>query len=140
MLRLKGQTESGEWVEFDIDDLNAVHARYENDDSKFGLWVNKRKPNSLNGWMAIFVVSATIQPADDPRKAGKDEMLRESLELGIASLTGMMNYYGTGLQVAIWHLNGDTEPFDSFIDEEGCGNALDALSAALDQTKPKDGE
>ena len=68
------------------------------------------------------------------------KVLRESLELGIASLTGMMNYYGTGLQVANWHLNGDTEPFDSFIDEEGCGNALDALSAALDQTKPKDGE
>ena len=74
MLRLKGQTESGEWMEFDIDDLNAVHARYENDDSKFGLWVNKRKPNSLNGWMTIFVVSATIQLADDPRKAMLDEI------------------------------------------------------------------
>ena len=79
MLRLKGQTESGEWEEFDIDDLNAVHARYDNDDSRLGLWVNKRKPNSLNGWTAIFVVSATIQPADDPRKQMLDE-IRQLIE------------------------------------------------------------
>lgn len=24
--------------------------------------------------------------------------------------------YGKGLEVANWHLNGDTEPFDSFFD------------------------
>ena len=89
MLRLKGQTESGEWEEFDIDDLNAVHARYENDDSKFGLWVNKRKPNSLNGWMAIFVVSATIRPADDPRK--------QMLEGIRQSLKGLILVQGKGL-------------------------------------------
>ena len=36
--------------------------------------------------------------------------------------------YGQGLEVANWHQNGDTEPFDSFFE-----SALDAESKALQE-------
>ena len=26
------------------------------------------------------------------------------------------DFYGTGLEIANWHLNGSTEPFDNFFD------------------------
>ena len=161
MLRLKGQTESGEWEEFDIDDLNAVHARYENDDSKFGLWVNKRKPNSLNGWMAIFVVSATIQPAESLEFAALREqvkVLREALDgllflfaaKGESSLDTFERIGDAFYRDTLMLRPGKSEPFEC--DYEGRDEerraAFDAWiekrkeSAAivLNQTKPKDGE
>lgn len=65
-------------------------------------------------------------------------MLRESLNMAIQALEEIQKYreigtveecreakrfkeyfdelYGTGLEVANWHENGDTEPFDNFYD------------------------
>ena len=37
--------------------------------------------------------------------------------------------YGTGLEVANWHLNGNTEPFDNFFDS--------AVEFALESEEPK---
>lgn len=34
----------------------------------------------------------------------------------------MRDLYGTGLEVANWHLNGDFEPFDNFFDSADADN------------------
>ncbi|MBU5331688.1 hypothetical protein KQI61_05720 [Anaerocolumna aminovalerica] len=47
-----------------------------------------------------------------------------------------MELYGEGLEVANWHLNGDTEPLDSFID-----SALEAeneVTEGLIQSEPEE--
>ena len=53
MLRLKGQTESGEWVEFYPVDIVDTF------EDEIKILLDKE----------IWVYAATIQPADDPRKA-----------------------------------------------------------------------
>lgn len=60
MLRLKGQTESGEWVEFWVHDIVLPSVDLS------CVWVRgEYSPN---------VLTATIQPADDPRKQMLDEI------------------------------------------------------------------
>lgn len=48
------------------------------------------------------------------------EIVIPNLEKEFAGLKRFYDYwaelYGTGLEIANWHLNGDTEPFDNFFD------------------------
>ena len=71
MLRLKGQTESGEWVEFWVYDI------INNDETWTGVWcVSPSRPDEWKKYDDI--VTATIQPADDQRKQMLDE-IREKI-------------------------------------------------------------
>ena len=58
---LKGQTESGEWVEFEVCDIALA---------------NKNGAGVYVGDRYVFIDPATIQPADDPRKQMLDEIRR----------------------------------------------------------------
>ena len=60
MLKLKGQTESGEWVEFNMSQVFDVYLR----DNR---WYVNGYPN------ACVIDTTTIQLADDPRKNILDE-------------------------------------------------------------------
>ena len=63
MLKLKGQTESGEWVEFGIDEI----------------WGTNKAKCILNGdFPKTVLLTDTIKLADDPRKAMLDE-IREKI-------------------------------------------------------------
>lgn len=67
-----------------------------------------------------------MQPtADVVPRAELERLLKE-----IRALSAFKDYfsdlYGQGLEIAKWHLNGDTEPFDSFYD-----SALDEYDAAF---------
>ena len=71
MLKLKGQTEAGKWVEFNISQVFDVCLR----DNR---WYVKGCPNDC------VIDTTTIQLADDPRKAMLDE-IREWLNADIFS-------------------------------------------------------
>lgn len=46
-------------------------------------------------------------------------------------LDALMSFYGQGLEVANWHLNGDLEPFDNLVDHHSDGTELTELRAAI---------
>ena len=67
MLRLKGQMESGEWVEFDIPQVYDV-CLYDN------RWYIKEYHNEIPINCVTYIIDpTTIQLADDPRKNILDE-------------------------------------------------------------------
>ncbi|MHC5542001.1 hypothetical protein ACYOEI_27590 [Singulisphaera rosea] len=43
----------------------------------------------------------------------------------------LMSFHGTNLQVYGWHLNGEPEPWDSFIDDNSDGTELESLRDAI---------
>ena len=56
MLKLKGQTGSGEWVVFSVSDIEDANRDY-------------TEIRLLNGDNINYILTSTIQLADDPRKA-----------------------------------------------------------------------
>ena len=68
MLRLKGQTQSGEWVEFWVHDIVLPSIDLSS------VWVS--------GEIGTDVLTATIQPADDSRKAMLDEIRSRIRDFG----------------------------------------------------------
>lgn len=46
-------------------------------------------------------------------------------------LDALFSFYGTGLEVANWHLNGDLEPWDKFYNANSTGEELNDLRAAI---------
>lgn len=78
MPRLKGKTPKGEWIEFDITDID--HS-VENDSDNASLVV-------FNGSLGNFIAvkCSTIQLADDPCKAMLDE-IRERVKLTESAFT-----------------------------------------------------
>ena len=55
MLKLKGQTGSGEWVVFSVSDIEDADRDY-------------TEVRLLNGDNINYILTSTIRPADDPRK------------------------------------------------------------------------
>ena len=64
MLKLKGQTGSGEWVVFSVSDIEDADRDY-------------TEIRLLNGDNINYLLTSTIQPADDPRKQMLDEIRRK---------------------------------------------------------------
>lgn len=54
-------------------------------------------------------------------------------------LDALFSFYGQGLEVVNWHLNGDTEPLDNFIDDNSDGTELELLRTAIAATKGQNG-
>jgi hypothetical protein len=67
-----------------------------------------------------------IRRLEDDR-AVTDVAMRRAL----AALEEVNSHYGTGLEVANWHMNGTTEPFDNFIEGWELAETLDTLRAVL---------
>jgi hypothetical protein len=57
----------------------------------------------------------------------------EACQLAERFIDAILSFCGHNLEVANWHLNGDTEPFDNFITENQIGDRdeLETLRAAL---------
>ena len=64
VLKLKGQTESGEWVEFYGYDIESANREY-------------TEIVTVSSDIIQDIITDTIQPADDPRKAMLDELRLE---------------------------------------------------------------
>ena len=56
--------------------------------------------------------------------------LRSALEAAKEELEALWSFYGKGLEVANWHLNGDLEPLDHFFESNSC-DALEKIKEAL---------
>ena len=69
MLKLKGQTGSGEWVVFSVSDIEDADRDY-------------TEIRLLNGDNINYLLTSTIQPADDPRKQMLDEIGERSRCVG----------------------------------------------------------
>ena len=63
-----------------------------------------------------------------------DDLL-EACEKAEQFLEGIISFYGQGLEVANWHLNGSTEPFDNFIEDNSDGTELEILRKAIAKAK-----
>jgi len=62
--------------------------------------------------------------------SGMVEKLRSACSAAKEELEALWSFYGKGLEVANWHLNGDLEPLDHFFESNSC-DALDKLKEAL---------
>jgi hypothetical protein len=51
------------------------------------------------------------------------------------AIDAILDFQERGLMVHGWHLNGDSEPFDNFIDENMVGNELELLYKAIQKVK-----
>ncbi len=78
-----------------------------------------------------------LSPPTPPvgKQAEKITALSAALEKALAFIEGIHCHYGEGLEVKGWHLNGDLEPLDTFIDEAGDGDEIEVIRAALALTK-----
>jgi hypothetical protein len=53
------------------------------------------------------------------------------------ALDAILDFREQGLKVQGWHLNGDAEPFDKFINENMQGNEIELLYKAIQKAKGK---
>lgn len=58
------------------------------------------------------------------------EKLRSALSAAKEELEALWSFYGKGLEVANWHLNGDLEHLDHFFESNSC-DALEKIKEAL---------
>lgn len=59
------------------------------------------------------------------------EQLEKALEKSERFISAIMGFYGEGLQVHNYHLNGDAESWDNFFDENMDGDELKVIRQAL---------
>lgn len=62
----------------------------------------------------------------DRRSGERVRLEEEALIKAYEELKALWSFYGQGLTVANWHMNGATEPLDSFFEDNAQG-ALESL-------------
>lgn len=73
-----------------------------------------------------------------PTLLSQVEQLREACQAAKQQLGEIYDQlYGKNYSVNGFHLNGDTEPIDTFLDEAANNNAEELLKEALKETEPK---
>ena len=77
MFKLKGQTGAGEWVVFSVSDIEDANRDY-------------TEIRLLNGDNINYILTSTIQPADDPRKAMLDEIRKRVYKYSYADWHRML--------------------------------------------------
>ena len=60
-----------------------------------------------------------------------EDVILAALKAALAFIDAMLSFYGTNLEVANWHLNGDLQSRDSFFDNNKRGDELELLNAAI---------
>ena len=53
-----------------------------------------------------------------------EDVILAALKAALAFIDVMLSFYGTNLEVANWHLNGDLQSWDSFFDNNMRGDEL----------------
>jgi hypothetical protein len=86
---------------------------------------------------AKFVAAA---PALVLEMADEIDRMRDVATKTAAALASFLELYGTNLQVAGYHQNGEYEPFDAFIDHDDLHGALKTLQAVLGKEGEPDGD
>lgn len=82
------------------------------------------------------LVGKTPRLCPPPPKVGKvDPAIKLALAKALNFIEGIHAHYGENLEVKGWHLNGDLEPLDTFIDEAGDGDEIQVIKAALALTE-----
>jgi Skp family chaperone for outer membrane proteins len=61
----------------------------------------------------------------------ENQRYKQALESSKNVLEEVMNWYGQGLDVANWHMNGDFEALDNFIETAGIEETLGIVTKAL---------
>ena len=92
------------------------------------------------------VVTVTGENASQLERTAELEAVNAELlaacEAAWDLLDALYSFYGTGLDVANWHMNGDMQSWDSFFDDNATGNELENLQSAIAKAKgiPEDTE
>lgn len=74
------------------------------------------------------------QAENEQLKADKKKLV-EALEQSQLFIQSISDYRGQSLEVANWHQNGDTEPFDNFLEDNGIDDVIDAAIQVLSEVK-----
>lgn len=61
--------------------------------------------------------------------------LLEACERAEKLISAILSFYGQGLEVINWHLNGEPELLDNFIDDNSDGTELESIRAAIAKAK-----
>ena len=60
-----------------------------------------------------------------------EDIIPAALKAAHAFIDAMLSFYGTDLEVASWHMNGDMQSWDSFFVDNMRGDELELLNAAI---------
>lgn len=93
----------------------------------------------LIGWYGGDVVAETVGPNDRHLISAAPDLLI-ACQKAYATLDAIMGFYGQNLQVYGWHLNGDPEPFDNFIDENTDGDEMELLYKAMAKARGEENQ
>lgn len=118
MLRLRGRDENGNTVLFSSHDIQDNVVVF------------------INGEF-LLIDPDTIEAVEDDamEPVSCDSKILVALESAHKFIEAIMSFYGTNLEVANWHMNGDLEHWDSFFDENMSGDELELLNAAIAMIK-----
>jgi hypothetical protein len=81
------------------------------------------------------LIAESIHREEDASLISAAPELLEACQKAYETLEAISSHCENNLQVYGWHLNGDPEPFDSFIDDNMDGNELDLLFKAISKSK-----
>ncbi|MCM3599363.1 hypothetical protein M3175_01365 [Robertmurraya korlensis] len=81
------------------------------------------------------VIAESISSDNDRHLISAAPELLEACIKAHEVLEAILSFYGQSLQVHGWHLNGDAEPFDNFIDENMDGNEVELLYKAIQKAR-----
>jgi hypothetical protein len=99
-----------------------------------------RYPASEGKWIASTRMYSQEEHIFNARLIASAPDLLEACIKAYESLDAITDFIGRNLEVTGWHLNGDAEPFDNFINENMDGNELEILYKAIQKAKGKDHE
>lgn len=66
--------------------------------------------------------------------------MRAALSKADDFISAMLDFTGQNLEVFNWHMNGDGEPFDSFVSDNNGQEALEAIRTALSKLSETESE
>ncbi|MGD7021753.1 hypothetical protein ACQCVK_04120 [Rossellomorea vietnamensis] len=81
------------------------------------------------------LIAESIHRGEDAALISAAPELLEACQKAYEVLEAISSHCGNNLQVYGWHLNGDPETFDSFIDDNMDGNELDLLFKTISKAK-----
>ncbi|MFS0822142.1 hypothetical protein [Bacillus sp. 1P02SD] len=82
-----------------------------------------------------YLVAESVIRKEDAQLLSASPELLEACQKAYEALEAITEFCGQNLQVYGWHLNGDPESFDSFIEENMDGNELELLFKAISKAK-----
>lgn len=82
-----------------------------------------------------YLIAESICNKEDANLITSAPELLEACIKAHAALEAITEFCGQNLAVYGWHLNGDPEPFDNFIEENIDGDELELLKRAISKAK-----